>query len=227
MKKPLNILMIGAGGVASYLLPALANSFELTGVLFDADTLEPHNLDRQIFDKKDIGKNKAAALLRKNLLDRKIIPIAEYFELHKLEAHERRIGSPDLVLCVADNHPARRAALAAASAFNIPCFIAANEYATSQALAWMPALPPECDPRIRYPEIQTSNAGSPIRCAGDALESTPQLAIANQMSAALVNWMIWLWMSEPLTPALLSNLPMEFQTTYGKIETIQVSDLVP
>ena len=50
MSKPkLNALIIGAGGVTSYMLPALKNSYDLTVTLIDGDVLEKRNLDRQLF----------------------------------------------------------------------------------------------------------------------------------------------------------------------------------
>ena len=50
MPKPkLNALIIGAGGVTSYMLPALKNSFDLEANIIDGDKLEKKNLDRQLF----------------------------------------------------------------------------------------------------------------------------------------------------------------------------------
>ena len=50
MAKPkLNALIVGCGGVTSYMLPALKNSFDLEVTLVDGDTLEKRNLDRQLF----------------------------------------------------------------------------------------------------------------------------------------------------------------------------------
>ena len=95
----------------------------------------------------------------------------------------------DIFICAVDNHPARRDLLHASKEMNKPCLIMANEYSTSQAMMYVPDIEaqyPMINPMLRYPEIQTSNTGSPISCQGDALESTPQLAIANQVSASLV-----------------------------------------
>ena len=60
MSKPkLNAVIIGAGGVTSYMLPALKNSFELEATIIDGDKLEKKNLDRQLFRNNMIGEYKA------------------------------------------------------------------------------------------------------------------------------------------------------------------------
>lgn len=64
MKPTLNAVIIGAGGVTSYMLPALKNSFNLTATIVDGDILETHNLDRQLFRNNAVGQYKAVALLK-------------------------------------------------------------------------------------------------------------------------------------------------------------------
>ena len=234
MKPKLNALVIGAGGVASYMLPALNNSFDLSGYLIDGDILEKHNLDRQIFGAKDIGKFKAPSLLKHHKITG-MEPINEYIEMDFPFKHTEALQDDTaLVICLVDNHPARRAALNIAREYHIPIIICANEYATSQVLYWHPDTDENFAPDIRYPEIATSDKGSPINCTGEVLESTPQLAIANQVSAALGNMMLWQWHG---TEGHIENspdedevqapdwAPVEFQTTFSKIESITLHDL--
>jgi molybdopterin/thiamine biosynthesis adenylyltransferase len=226
MKPTLNTIIVGAGGVASYMLPALNNSFELNAVLVDGDILETHNLDRQIFSKKDIGKNKAAALIAHNNF-RDVVPLEEYIEDDFCFKHRDAVDGCDLVICLVDNHPARRAALTIAREAKIPILICANEYSTSQVQYWHPELGEEIAPDVRYPEIATSDHGSPINCTGEALESTPQLAIANQVSAALGNMLVWQWHGSTKhdIEAVLGHEVIEIQTTFSKVETITLNDL--
>ena len=136
----------------------------------------------------------------------------------------------NIFIAAVDNHPARRGLIYAAQRFNKPLLIMANEYSTSQALLYLPWLDheyPNLNPMARYPEIETSNFGSPISCQGDALDSTPQLAIANQVSASLGNLLLWRWY-----PYLFEEkerekwLPVEYQSTLSKLETITLQDLV-
>ena len=63
MKPKLKAVIVGAGGVTSYMLPALKNSFDLHLTIFDGDRLEKHNLDRQLFRNNQVGEFKARALL--------------------------------------------------------------------------------------------------------------------------------------------------------------------
>ena len=80
------------------------------------------------------------------------------------------------------------------------------------------------DPYARYPEIETSNEGSPIRCQGEALESTPQLAIANQVAASFANYLIWSWFCEGYGNTSDTFNPVEFQSTFSRMETITLAD---
>lgn len=229
-KKKLNALFIGAGGVASYLLPALLRSFDVSGILIDGDILEKRNLDRQLFSEEQIGVNKAEAL-QKHLgsIANGILYAPQYFDAGFLASRFSTIERlrPELIIVMVDNHPARKAALEAADDLQIPCILAANEYSTSQAYYYHPRNQgTKADPRILYPEILTDEGGSPLACQGEAAEaSTPQLAIANQVSAALSNYLVWLWHSEEPSPDLEKYLPLELRTTFGGVESIKTKDL--
>ena len=61
-----HIYIIGAGGVGSWLTPAiclLKNKNDVT--VIDADILEKKNLNRQLFTDSEIGLSKADALSKK------------------------------------------------------------------------------------------------------------------------------------------------------------------
>lgn len=218
MKSP---LIIGAGGVTSYMMPALLNSFTLSRdtILMDADILELKNLDRQVFDKKDVGDSKIKALAKKYKFNCTLVP--SYLDTSHI--YTNIFDRCDYILCAVDNHPARRVALALADEKNIPLIIGANEYSTSQAMYYDKSFK-DCpaDPRVRFPEILTDNSGSPIRCTGEALESTPQLAIANMVTASLMLQLLWRYRENG--PAENHEV-IEFQTTFGRNESITIGDL--
>jgi molybdopterin/thiamine biosynthesis adenylyltransferase len=232
MAKPkLKALIVGAGGVTSYMLPALKNSFDLELVLIDGDTLEKKNLDRQLFRTNHVGLNKAVALAKTYTFNKhNCSVIQQYFDKEMLETeYSYWFQQADILIAAVDNHPARRALLEVAKELDKPCLVMANEYSTSQAFMYVPHLEsqyPMINPFLRYPELATSNEGSPMRCQGDALESTPQLAIANQVSASLGNYLLYLW-----APYLLDEqergdwYPVEYQTTFSKLDTITLADL--
>tara|TARA_R100000951_G_scaffold114166_1_gene117858 strand:- start:179 stop:895 length:717 start_codon:yes stop_codon:yes gene_type:complete len=229
MKPKLKALIVGAGGVTSYMLPALKNSFDLQLTLIDGDVLEKRNLDRQLFRNNHVGMNKAEALMRTyNFRKNEGQIVRGYFDKDMLDTEYKFFfHEADVLICCADNHPARRHLLEAAIQLDKPILICANEYSTSQAYYFDPRLMqqyPMMNPLLRYPELQTSNEGSPIRCQGEALEATPQLAIANQTSASLGNLLLWLWFSG--TDTIESHMPVEYQTTFSRIETITLADLI-
>tara|TARA_E500000318_G_scaffold14783_1_gene14404 strand:- start:2836 stop:3561 length:726 start_codon:yes stop_codon:yes gene_type:complete len=232
MAKPkLKALIVGCGGVTSYMLPALKNSFDLEVTLVDGDVLEKRNLDRQLFRNNHVGLNKAVALAKAYTLRQNECNIVQrYFDEEMLDTEYKYwFHQADVLISAVDNHPARRALIHTAKKLNKPLLIMANEYSTSQAMMYCPWLEdeyPMISPFLRYPEITTSTEGSPISCQGDALESTPQLAIANQVSASLGNYLLYLWL-----PYLLDDqergdwYPVEYQTTLSKLETITLGDL--
>ena len=203
MKPKLNAVIIGAGGVTSYMLPALRNSFDLHATIVDGDVLEKNNLDRQLFRNNMVGQHKCVALMK------------QY----------------NVIICAVDNHPARKAAIDAAKMLNTNIVVCANEYHTSQAFYYDPHLAnqldlPMLDPLVRYPEIATDTSGSPISCQGIALESEPQLAIANQVAASFGNYLVWLWfgMKRP-DYSDMKYMPIEFQSTFSKMQTITINDI--
>lgn len=82
------------------------------------------------------------------------------------------------------------------------------------------------DPIARYPEIATDNSGSPMSCQGEALESEPQLAIANQLAAGFGNYLIWTWFGmSHNNEETVRYLPIEFQSTFSRMQTLTIEDI--
>jgi hypothetical protein len=221
----LSPIIIGAGGVASYLLFPLNKTFEIEdGILMDADLFEDKNLDRQMFPKSAIGKHKAVVLAKHNKI--KLLPVTQYLDsatAGTIAPLAKELKNQPVVICLVDNHPARRAAIQLANDIEAPIIIGANEYETSQAIYdnvdWWSE---KYRPTNRYPDMATSNSGSPINCTGEATMSTPQLAMANMVTASLVLNLLWKWHGEnsydPVAPQPYQ--PIELQTTLGSLETI-------
>lgn len=219
-------LIIGAGGVASYLLPVLLKAFKPEKLtIIDKDILEEKNLDRQMFDEADIGQNKAKALIRRCSADwnkTTFNVIEDWFQ-------ETTVLPDDIdaIVCVADNHMARRAACELAERLMVRCYIGGNEYFDSQAYYYVGEWKgTQRDPRKRYPSIATSEEGSPLRCTGEIQESSPQLAIANDACASKLLHLMWLyeiWFLEhrdELNQQALDMLPYELNSSLMSIETL-------
>lgn len=198
--------VIGAGGIASWLVPALCKLIGSTNVtVIDGDTVELRNLDRQFFDTSYIGHNKAEALAHKYGCNSRV---GWYW--CGLIAHDDN----DVLIVCADNHPARLEALRACDLYGCDCIIAANERTSSEAYVYMPHwIRTNLDPRVFYPEIRTDHGGDPrlgaIGCTGAAQIATPQLVTANLMAAALALHLFSVWFIEfpKLEWDILPHLP--------------------
>jgi molybdopterin/thiamine biosynthesis adenylyltransferase len=217
--------VIGAGGIASWLVPALCKLVGCTEVtVIDKDTVEFRNLDRQFFDVPDIGKSKAMALAEKYSCN---YIAGEWYTCGCLD-HDYE----DVLLVCADNHPARREAIQAADLYGIECIIAANERTSSEAYyygaAWQGT---NLDPRVYYPEILDDHTGDPrlaaIGCTGAAQVATPQLVSANLMAASLALHLynVWIIEYEKFEENTIPHLPYLLRMNLTKSETFKAATI--
>ena len=171
--------IIGCGGVGSAIVPSfclLKPPAEIT--LIDGDTLETKNLNRQMFDARQVGMNKAEALAARYRC--RFIP--EWFASGKIR-HQRN----DWLLCLVDNHRTRLEALEVCDEAGCQAIVAANETHSSEAYyyrrTWRGT---NRDPRVYYPEINTDSSGDPratsIGCTGEAQVANRQLVDQLQQS---------------------------------------------
>lgn len=198
LNPPYEIHLIGCGGVGSWVLPALIQIAKSSYIyLWDGDILELRNLDRQLFEFDDIGKNKATALVDRYSPENvtELQAKEEYF-------HEgSEVGERSLILCCADNHAARRAALMKADETGSTVIIAGNEYTDADAYIYVPGLMrggPN-DPRVFAPEILTDRTGDPRQpagCTGVAALERPQLVLANMAASIHMLRLMWWWFAE-------------------------------
>lgn len=214
MKPEITPLIIGAGGVASYLLPCLVRAFSVpNALLYDKDILEERNLDRQNFTANHVGGFKAQSLIRS-------LGLKGFKARHAYFTEATEV--PDditVIISLADNHPARNAAIIAAKNKNIPAIIAGNEYYDSQVLLFHPETKSseEIDPREFWPEIATQTEGDPIRCTDEeVLQVHSQLAIANFRAASNTLDILW-----SIQEGIGLSTPVEIYTTRGEIERIE------
>ena len=225
------IHLIGVGGVGSWLAYSLTKLVRPDQVkLYDGDTLELKNLDRQFFSKSDIGKNKAEVLGAK-------LGCQFYGEFYSSHTHE--FGPRDWLICCADNNAARRACLEDVDRAGIQVIIAANEKTSAEAYyydgiedGWIDGTLRDgpLDPRVYYPELARDDAPDPraqaIGCTGVAQEQTPQLVSANFMAASLAQWLFVLWAIElpKLENPKVENLPYRLVANVSRLEHHLVRD---
>lgn len=189
-RRPLLHVVIGCGGVGSWLLPLMARSVSDKNlfpdgsklVLVDGDTLEPHNLERQVFDLSALGTKKSAAslttltaALRTTTYNEDLpsggggacLPVTveaveRYFESDvaaTIFAKAATFGGV-VIWVAADNHTARFCALLEAEKLHlsgVPTLLvsAANELESAEAWVYNPALFADgLHPLRLWPEIQ-------------------------------------------------------------------------
>jgi molybdopterin/thiamine biosynthesis adenylyltransferase len=161
--------------------------------IYDRDQLEARNLDRQLFNPKDVGMNKATALARfhQRLADELGTYVQAEEDWFTKDSRVSRNPGTILLSC-ADNHVARCAVMDAAVEAGIPAVIGGNEYFDSEAYIFLPEWEGGAfDPRTQYPNMRTDTRGSPLHCQ-EAQEYEPQLALANFDCAAKVLKLCWI-----------------------------------
>lgn len=221
------IVIIGAGGVGSWLVPAMCKLVDSQRVtVIDGDVLEEKNLDRQLFRPDQVGQNKAHALAE-------VYPCnsdSQYYSAGYL-SHNRS----DFLFCCADNNAARLAVLEACDQFRCQCIIAANELHSAEAYHYRPSWrDSHVDPRIYYPELLNDDGADPIHrrigCTGEAQEERPQLVSANFAAASLAQALYVLWGMEvpkmgASTKEAIPFLPYRYRQNLASLEFDRVGDL--
>tara|TARA_R110002050_G_scaffold75215_2_gene161345 strand:+ start:19431 stop:20006 length:576 start_codon:yes stop_codon:yes gene_type:complete len=93
------ILIIGAGGIGSYLIPLLDRLGCYTLTVYDNDTIEKKNLLYQNYQEEDISLNKAEVMMQR---------YSSVFGQPYPVLTVNQIQGYDLVICCADNLTVRR-----------------------------------------------------------------------------------------------------------------------
>ena len=174
----MNIAVIGAGGIGSYLIPCLVKTTKEVTIL-DGDTFEEKNMSRQIFKESDMDRNKAEAL-------------AEMYGVKAEGRYFKRDSDVEssIILCCVDNDATRMDLLEHADEENIIVIIGGNETYSSSAMVYRPEWKDtKLDPRVIHPDYAERNGRDPRQppCNSDeAIEENPQLPLANMMAASLM-----------------------------------------
>ncbi len=177
------IYIIGAGGVGSWLAPAMCILTKPDRVIIiDGDKLEKKNLNRQLFTVEEIGDFKSDALAKKYLCGSR----TGFFSHGVMD-----FDASDWLMVGVDNNPARKAVLESCDQYGCKAIFGANETTSAEAYYYDPMWKgSEFDPRVYYPEILTDDSDDPrsaaIGCTGEAQSKNVQLVSANFMAAALM-----------------------------------------
>lgn len=222
-KRKGNIYIIGCGGVGSWLTPAmtlLESPQQVT--LIDADKLQEKNLDRQLFEQRDIGRSKAEALAERYNCNAR----SEWFCEGLMEFNREDW----LIVCV-DNHMARRAALAECDRYGCRAIFAANETNSAEAYFYEKGFEgTPIDPRVYFPDILTDRSNDPrsraIGCTGEAQRENPQLVTSNSLAASLAGHLYALWSvtAPKLKPKTIPSLPYRLVANSSRLENHLIKD---
>lgn len=185
-------LMIGAGGTGSHLLPALIHYLEtfhredeyLLGVM-DGDSVEPHNLERQLFHTAAVNLPKADAVLLpyKNL--KNVLSIKHYLGSENIAEY---IKEETVVLICVDNFPVRALIESHCNTLqNVVVINGGNERHSGTCQIWIRENGHNVTPPLSFehPEIFAGGANrAEMSCQEIAnLPGGEQLIVTNMMSA--------------------------------------------
>ena len=218
------INIIGAGGVGSWLAPAMCKLVGASRVtIIDGDKLEEKNLDRQLFSTDEIGQFKADALAKKY----GCLSIPQWYSHGAMQ-----IDFGDIFMVCVDNNAGRRSVLETCDANECLAIFGANEVTSAEAYyydyMWSEG---PADPRYYYPEILTDKTNDPRRlaigCTGEAQENNKQLVSANFMAAALMQHLYVAWIIERagIDGDAIEYLPFRIRQNLSKYETLRSVDL--
>jgi len=121
-----SVVCIGAGGLVSQIAPTLVRKGIGALKILDDDVVEPSNLNRQRFYAKDLGHNKAYALIENLVPECVHTTVLTAYPLLLEEAIDSGIElGCDVAICGVDNNPARIAASRHFRSLKIPVIFTA------------------------------------------------------------------------------------------------------
>lgn len=175
--------VIGAGGIGTRLIPLIKHASEL--IVMDGDKFERGNLNRQLFPRSAVRKNKADVMV-------------QLYDLHSsrpemLYRAEQLEGS-EFVICVPDNHKCRLIALDASDLYCFPIIIAGNKSGTANAMYYHPKFKgTSVDPRVRYPDMLEEAIEEQATSCLANMEAVPQTALANSIASDFASSLFLYW----------------------------------
>ena len=221
-----HIFIIGAGGVGSWLTPAICLLKEPSSVtVVDGDILEEKNLNRQLFTEDDLDSNKALALSKKYRCG---------FNPNWYSHGSIPLDGTDWLLVGVDNNPARKAVLDSCDAYGCKAIFGANEMFSAEAYYYDPQWRgTEHDPRTYYPEIITDDRDDPraaaIGCTGEVQKANRQLVSANFAAASLIMdlFVNWNMQRQNFDREAMGHLPYRVRKNQSRYETYTLKGTKP
>jgi len=211
------VFLVGCGGVGSYLsyplALTLAFGFAKTPklVLVDGDEFEKKNLERQMFPKDQVGKNKAEVLAQSLTQTGVTVEVLPAY-IHKDTVWDVKNAC---VISAVDNHTARRVILDKVDEEpSASAILAGNELTSAEAYFYQAVWKDtDMDPRVRYPSILTDTSDDPVVAAAGCATteglkaSGGQTTVANYMASAFA---LHLFQAHYITARQLDDLGKQY-----------------
>lgn len=218
----MRIYIIGAGGVGSWLTPAMCMLVKPEDItVVDGDTLEKKNLSRQLFGVELIGMNKSSALAAAYSCE----CIPKYFMCGDFQTER-----DDWMMCCVDNNVGRLSILESCDIYGTKAIFGSNEVTSAEAFYYDPQWKDgPHDPRIYYPEMKTELSGDPmarsIGCTGEAQKKNIQLVSANISAMSLMLQLFGIWQLDrsKFTKEVVRHLPYQLIQNQTKFETMTIN----
>jgi molybdopterin/thiamine biosynthesis adenylyltransferase len=180
MNQITKVAVVGCGGIAVNLVPALSRLYDI--VLIDGDKYEPKNVERQ-FPALHSTDNKAkvlAEMIKPNTL--KAVGYIEGFVKDSLITNCPEWSGVDLIIGCVDNNNSRKILIGLGDELQIPVIVSGNETEEGEAHAFIPWIYNPLD-HFEFPDGEPT----PWACNHDKhVEKFPQTPLANIMAASAV-----------------------------------------
>lgn len=160
-----HVTIVGAGGIGSPVLLALAAAGIGTITVIDDDVVELTNLQRQLAHRvDDVGTRKTASAARAITALSPHTVVAQVAERLDADNAERLLGGADVVVDTSDSFPTRREVATATQALGLPLVWGAVQEWHAQATVFWSA-PPQGEAVVLADLFPVGTEGEPPSCA--------------------------------------------------------------
>jgi len=229
------VSVVGCGGIGSWLIPPLVRYLASKGydgeiILFDGDTYEEGNTNRQSFPARCIGMNKAVATAERISADMphmRITATSQYISKESAGMAMRENGA--CFACV-DNHPARAHLARHLETLKNGLLISpANEKFDGNACVYLRESDKDSTEHLllRHPEIAAKLEGDRgAGCEALAAAGETQLLLTNLWAATIAMSLFWTVVNHGMRLEKGEKLTEKPQESFFDIRTLTVNTLM-
>jgi len=233
--EPKSVSVVGCGGIGSWLIPPLvrylaSEDYEGEILLFDGDTYEEGNTNRQSFPARCIGMNKAVVSAEKISADLPHMQVTATSQYISKESAGMAMREHGVCFACVDNHPARaHLARQLESLKNGLLISPANEKYDGNVCAYLRESGKDSTEHLllRHPEIAAKTEGDRgAGCEALAAAGETQLMLANLWAATLSMSVFWSLYNQGMRMEKGVKLTDKPQEGFFDIRTLTVNTLM-